>query len=239
MHVGEVMRLSYGDPNASSPRSAWLHDLFEADSRFERPVSVTVENTSNALAVLAIHELHYAEPDLVVVSVSDEGVGGGLIMEGRLRRGAHGRAMESAISVLECFLALIVIPKVRLDREDENLWTQQRLGLMAAALVVSSATSIQLRLHVDIQGEFGDGAFDQISMIDSLDLRFNRACDIFARGGSALGRALAHVSDTADPGRVVIFRLLPLRSPSLITPLDISQCNENRSCPGVRSKGSA
>lgn len=32
----------------------------------------------NALAVLAIHEVHSTDPDLVVVGVFDKGVGGGL-----------------------------------------------------------------------------------------------------------------------------------------------------------------
>ena len=60
-----------------------LHRLFEADASFGRPVPVVVENDVNALAVLAIHEIHYTDPDLVVVGVFDEGVGGGLVMDGR------------------------------------------------------------------------------------------------------------------------------------------------------------
>ena len=56
--------------------------------------SVIAENDVNALAMLTIHQIHYAVPDLVVVGVDDEGVGGGLVMDGRLRRGGNGGAME-------------------------------------------------------------------------------------------------------------------------------------------------
>ena len=76
------------------PLADKLHRLFEADPSFGQPVPVIVENDVNALAVLTIHQIHYADPDLVVVGVYDEGVGGGLVMDGRLRRGGNGRAME-------------------------------------------------------------------------------------------------------------------------------------------------
>jgi hypothetical protein len=54
----------------------------------------------NALTVLAIHAVHYTDPDLVVVGVFDEGVGGGLVMDGRLRRGDNGHAMDVGHSQL-------------------------------------------------------------------------------------------------------------------------------------------
>ena len=94
VYNGEVMPHLSDGSTPPVPLAASLHRLFEADPSFDQPVPVIVENDVNALAVLAIHQAHYAEPDLVVVGVFDEGVGGGLVMDGRLRRGGNGRAME-------------------------------------------------------------------------------------------------------------------------------------------------
>ena len=94
VYNGEVMP-HRGDSSAPPVAlAASLHRLFGADPSFGQAIPVIVENDVNALAVLAIHQAHYAESDLVVVGVFDEGVGGGLIMDGRLRRGGNGRAME-------------------------------------------------------------------------------------------------------------------------------------------------
>ena len=94
VYNGEVMPHLSDSSAPPVALAAALHRLFEADPSFGQAVPVIVENDVNALAVLAIHQTHYAEPDLVVVGVFDEGVGGGLVMDGRLRRGGNGRAME-------------------------------------------------------------------------------------------------------------------------------------------------
>ena len=94
VYNGEVMPLSHDRSRHPVPLAEKLDRLFEADPSFDRPVPVIAENDVNALAVFAIHQIHYAVPDLVVVGVFDEGVGGGLVMDGRLRRGGNGRAME-------------------------------------------------------------------------------------------------------------------------------------------------
>jgi predicted NBD/HSP70 family sugar kinase len=94
VHDGAVLPLSAGAPQPSVSLATMLRELLDADQSLGRPVPIVVENDVNALAVLAIHEEHYVESDLVVVSVFDEGIGGGLVMDGRLRRGGNGRAME-------------------------------------------------------------------------------------------------------------------------------------------------
>ena len=60
---------------------------------------------------------------------------------------------------------------------------------------------------------FGDSTLDQIGQIDSRDPRFKRAQEVFARGGAALGRALAHVSNTVNPSRVIIYLPAALAEP--------------------------
>ena len=59
-----------------------------------------------------------------------------------------------------------------------------------------------------------DGAdLDQLSRIGPGDPQFNRAYDVFARGGAALGRALAHVSNTVNPNRIIAFLPSALAEP--------------------------
>jgi predicted NBD/HSP70 family sugar kinase len=45
----------------------------------------------------------------------------------------------------------------------------------------------------------------QISEIGALDVEFERAQQAFKRSGAALGRALAHVSNTVNPNRIIMY----------------------------------
>ena len=194
------------------PLAAWLDRLFEADPHFDQPIPVMVENDVNALAVLAIHQARYAEPDLVVVGVFDEGVGGGLIMDSRLRRGGNGRAMEIGHLAVG-FRARRARTAARPEEPDleavsaglPNFYTRCWCGHFG---------------HVDtlapprrIQGMLGDLPLDQLGEIDSRDSGFGRAQAVFARSGAALGRALAHVSNTVNPSSIITYMPGPLAEP--------------------------
>jgi predicted NBD/HSP70 family sugar kinase len=201
---GQVMPLSRDRSRHPVPLAEKLNRLFEADPDFG-PIPVIVENDVNALAVLAIHEIHYTDPDLVVVGVFDEGVGGGLVMDGRLRRGDNGRAME--IGHLAVGFPPGQDPEQNLDGPEAG-----------TAYPSPAATGFRARCscgqlgHVDtlatpsrIVEAFGGGTLEQISQIDARDMEFKRAQEVFERGGAALGRALAHVSNTVNPNRVIMY----------------------------------
>jgi predicted NBD/HSP70 family sugar kinase len=201
VHKGTVMPLSRDRSGHPVPLADKLHRLFEADQSFGRPVPVIAENDVNALAVLAIHQIHYAVPDLVVIGVFDEGVGGGLVMDGRLRRGGNGRAMEIG-----------------------HLSVSFPLGQDPYAC--SPGTGFQARCscgqlgHVDtlapprrIVEEFGGGTLERIGQLNARDPEFGRAQHVFGRGGAALGRALAHVSNTVNPSRVIMYLPAALAEP--------------------------
>jgi predicted NBD/HSP70 family sugar kinase len=59
----------------------------------------------------------------------------------------------------------------------------------------------------------GDLPLDQLGEISSNDPRFKHAQAVFARSGAALGRALAHVSNTVNPSRIVTYMPSPLAQP--------------------------
>jgi predicted NBD/HSP70 family sugar kinase len=183
--------------------AAALRRLFDADTSLSQPIPVVVENDVNALAVLAIHQIHYTEPDLVVVGVFDEGVGGGLVMDGRLRRGGNGRAMEVGHLT------------VGFPTGEEGPPGTHESGLEAASARLpgfSARCSCGHFAHVDtlatpssIRGMLGDVALGQLGEIGPQDPGFNRAHDVFTYSGAALGIALAHVSNTVNPSRIIVY----------------------------------
>jgi predicted NBD/HSP70 family sugar kinase len=205
VYDGHVMPLSRDPDRHPVPLAEKLHRLFQADPGFGRPIPVIVENDANALAVLATHQVHYTDPDLVVVGVFNEGVGAGLVMDARLRRGASGRAMEIG------HLTVGVPP----GQDPE-----QNLDVLEAGAAYPSATDTGFRArctcgqrgHVDtlatpsrIVEAFGGGTLEHISGIDARDMEFKRAQEVFHRAGAALGRALAYVSNTVNPSWILMY----------------------------------
>lgn len=211
VYNGEVIPHLDDGSRSPIPLADMVRRLFDADPCFDQPVPVIVENDVNALAVLAIHEAHYAEPDLVVVSVFDEGVGGGLVMDGRLRRGGNGRAMEIG------HLA-VGFPPGQAQRPQDL----QESGSGAADAALPSfdtACSCGHFGHVDtlapprrIEGTLRR-RLDQLTEIDTRDPEFERVREVFARSGAALGRGLAHVSITVNPTRVIVYLPTALAEP--------------------------
>lgn len=202
VYNGEVMPLSRDGTRRPVLLAEKLHRLFDSDPSFARPVPVIVENDVNALAVLAIHQTHYADPDLVVVGVFNEGVGGGLVMDGRLRRGSYGRAME--IGHLD-----VVFPPGQ-DPEQEP---EAKTGFGARCGCGQRGHADTIAAPLRIAEELGGGPLERICEIGPGSPKFQRALEVFTRGGATLGRALAHVSNIVNPSRIVMYLPAPLADP--------------------------
>jgi len=201
VYNGQVMPLSRDRSSHPVPLADKLHRLFEADPGFGRPVPVIAENDVNALAVLTIHQIHYAVPDLVVVGVDDEGVGGGLVMDGRLRRGGSGGAMEIGH-----------LPVGRPLGQDPCS-PATGTGFKAPCLCGQVGHLNTLAPPRRIVEEFRGGTLEQISQINASDPESQRAQQVFKHAGAALGRALAHVSNTVNPSRVIMYLPAALADP--------------------------
>ena len=202
VHNGQVMPLSRDTSSHPVRLADKLHRLFEADPGFGRPVPVIAENDINALTVLTIHQIHYAVPDLVVVGVDDEGVGGGLAMDGRLRRGGSGGAME------------IGHLSVGFPLGHDPYSPATGTGFKAPCLCGQLGHVNTLAPPRRIVEELGGGPLEQISQINARDPEFQRAQEVFERGGAALGRALAHVSNTVNPSTVIMYLPAALAEPT-------------------------
>jgi predicted NBD/HSP70 family sugar kinase len=201
VHDGQIMPLSRDRSSHPVRLAEQLHRLFGADPGFGRPVPVIAENDVNALAVLTIHQIHYAVPDLVVVGVDDEGVGGGLVMDGRLRRGGSGGAME------------IGHLSVGFPLGEDPYSSATGTGFKARCLCGQLGHVNTLAPPRRIVEEFGGGTVEQIGQLNARDPQFRRAQHVFERGGAALGRALAHVSNTVNPSRVIMYLPAALAEP--------------------------
>jgi predicted NBD/HSP70 family sugar kinase len=201
VYDGQVMPLSRDRSTHPVRLADKLHRLFEADPSFGPPVPVIAENDVNALAVLTSHQIHYAVPDLVVVGVFDEGVGGGLVMDGRLRRGGNGRAME------------IGHLTVGFPIGEDPYSAATGTGFKARCSCGQLGHVDTLAPPCRIVEEFGGGTLRQISQLNGRDPEFQRAHGVFNRGGAALGRALMHVSNTVNPSRVIMYLPAALAEP--------------------------
>jgi predicted NBD/HSP70 family sugar kinase len=209
VYNGRVMPLIHETALQPVDLSTDLRALLETSDSVEHSVPVVVENDVNALAVLAIHEIRFVDTDLVVVSVFDEGVGGGLVMDGRVRRGGNGKAMEIG------HLAVGYPPgqergptQPRDERDDKPRGIDQFVkdpGFDDPCQCGHFGHVDTLAPPARIRGELGISVIDGACELSSDDAGFSETRNVFARSGSALGRALAHVSNTVNPSRLIVY----------------------------------
>ena len=216
---GRIMPLSGKAGQPPIDLAASVQEQFDPDPDTGQAVPIVVENDVNALAVLAIHETHYAEPDLVVVSVFDEGVGGGLVMDGRRRRGGNGKAMEIG------HLAVgfppgeepeaSYLPGAEPDDGDGNAaGPAGGAGFDGPCACGHFGHVDALATPARVRGELGIAKLDDMAGAAVGEKDYSRACGVFGRSGSALGRALAHVSNTVNPSKLIVYLPVALAEPA-------------------------
>ncbi|MDQ1745600.1 MAG: hypothetical protein QOE23_3939 [Pseudonocardiales bacterium] len=158
----------------------------------------------NALAVLATHDLEYAEPDLVVVAVLDEGVGGGLVMDGRLRRGGKGMAME--IGHLT-----VGYPAGTASHSTDDLSTHRAHPSLQGFDPCCPCGSLG---HLDafatparIRAALGVSTLTEAACSPATTPAGThcREYEVFYAAGAMLGRGLAHIVNIVNPSRLIIW----------------------------------
>jgi predicted NBD/HSP70 family sugar kinase len=203
---GEVMLVRSVNEETIDFASKLRSALSEKNSRPTGPV--LIENDVNALAVLAAREAHYTHADLVAVSVFDGGVGGGLVMDGRLRRGGNGRAMEIGHMPMSVPGDKVnpwgrsTRPKSArlpedLDDFDDPCWCGETLHVDTFAPPGRIRGQLQ-PLGVDYKTAANSPVNDPSGKI-------TEEGEIFRQAGSALGRAAAHVCNIVNPSSLIIY----------------------------------
>ncbi len=181
-----------------SPHLAWRRERLRAglERRLARPV--LVENDANGAAWA---EWRFGagrgETRLLCVTLGT-GIGGGLVLDGRLERGRHGLAGE--------FGHMVLVPGGhRCECGNRGCWEQyasgNALGRRARELVAAGAPAAGVML--DLAG--GEPA----DVVGTLVTRAARdgngaARTLLAEVGSWLGLGLANLAAALDPGTVVV-----------------------------------
>ncbi|WP_328664656.1 ROK family protein [Nocardia salmonicida] len=175
-----------------------LRELFAADGGDELLPAILVENDATCLTALIWKDLGYTVTDLAVAVVLDNGIGGGLVMDGRLRRGRSGRAMEIG------HLVVAHQPEPRtetaggLDR-DEGVAVDDPVcacGLTGHTEVYATIASVRRDLRA--------GKTETLEQA-ARRMEPEHARRVLTRSGAFLGQALAHVCNVVDPGLLVLY----------------------------------
>ncbi|MET9489778.1 ROK family protein [Nocardia sp. NPDC006630] len=168
---------------------AMLRNHFDPQHRGVVPI--LIENDINALAVHAIQWLRYQVLNLIVIGVFEHGTGGGLVMDGRVRRGSSGRAME--------------VGHLAVGRLSNGASPQSAPDMVCLCGDESGR-------HVDLVGspsrilrELGCATLDEAVLIDT-----DQAGSVFEEAGAVLGWAIQCACTTTDPSTVILYLPQPL-----------------------------
>jgi predicted NBD/HSP70 family sugar kinase len=192
---GDVVLAAYSPGSASVPLSQPLEELL--------PWPVVVENDVNALAVWATHSRRYEGTNMVLAAVFDQGVGGGLVMDGRLRRGGHGMAMEIGHLLVEP-LTVAADQNRRTPRDPSEYGFSDPCWCKEYGHVDVVATPSRIR------AELGVSSLAEVASAPCTGSDGNptREYLIFERAGAGLGRGLADAITIVNP-KELILRLPP------------------------------
>lgn len=194
-----------------APNLAWPNTSLTRAVSTATGLPAVLENDGNA-AAWAEHRHGAGAGDLLFVTVGT-GIGGGMVLDGRLRRGATGTASEIG--------HLRVVPDgLRCGCGNRGCWEAYASGSALTrrareAVAAGQATGSLLKT---MSG--GDGAMIDGSMITAAALEGDRfSGELLAEVGSWLGEGIASLLAVLDPGTVVIGGGLSDAGELILTPL--------------------
>ena len=202
-----------------------------------RGAPAVVENDANALAIHGFYDSSFTVLDVALITVFRQGVGGALILNGRLYRGFGGMAPEPGHIVVEypedqpgwsrpptpsAAAALTFGDQCRCStpgREHyghlDTLATPARIEGQLAALKRPGATGLEAISLEAISLEQAAAAPLAIPVEGSQEtLVFSPEAAVLRRAGRALGRAVADLINTLNPGELVLWLPRALAQPA-------------------------
>jgi predicted NBD/HSP70 family sugar kinase len=190
-----------------------------------KDVPVVVENDVNALAIHGYYGRSFTGNFVALVTVFQQGVGGALILDGRMYRGSHGMAPEPGHLAVE-------YPKAAGGRRPVAGAADK--GSTFEDPCLCSTETRKMYGHVDalatpsrVQGEHafrsagGKVSLERIARApravadgEEGHLLISDEAKILHRAGRALGRGLAQIVNIVNPGQIVLLLPEPLASPA-------------------------
>jgi glucokinase len=187
-----------GDTVLFSPHLAWRHASLRKDLAARLQLPLWVGNDADAAAWAEYRYGAARGADLALMITLGTGIGGGIVMAGRLQRGAHGVAGEWG--------HMRVVPDGRLCAcGNRGCWEQYAsgtaLGQTAREVATSSpAAAAQLLERVDGAAERLTGEDVAAAAADGDAL----ALELVTEVGTWLGQGIADLAAVLDPSVVVI-----------------------------------
>ncbi|HVS69271.1 MAG TPA: ROK family glucokinase [Mycobacteriales bacterium] len=181
-----------------APNLAWRNTPLHADLSRLVDLPVDIENDANA-AAWGEHRFGAGErePDTIVLTIGT-GIGGGLIIDGELRRGRFGIAGEPG--------HYRVVPGGRLCGCGNRGCLEQYCSgtaLVRAAREIARERPADAARLIELAGGHPD-AIDGPSITQAAQEGDPAAIDCFSEVGRWLGQGMADLTSILDPGRFVI-----------------------------------
>lgn len=187
-------------------------------------VPVVIENDVNALAIQRYYDRSFDGLDVALVAVFRQGIGGALIIDGRMYRGARGVAPEPGHLAVEY-------------PQDDPGWQRPptpnaATGRTFADECLCSTLERKAYGHVDtlatparIEGELASRKPDEkvsleraastpVALPSGGQLVFTEEAVVLQRAGRALGRGLTDMINIVNPGQLVLLLPEPLAFPA-------------------------
>lgn len=171
---------------------------------------VVVENDLNARAIQALYHRQFKYLDAAMVEVLDEGVGGALIIDGRIYRGGSGMAMELGHLTVEYPTAPLPPP----DRAAASDDGERSRGFADACLCDPhafghvDALATPARIRGELRVDDIQTAAETLALVPHANdpelYRLSQEGVVFRRAGTALGRGLVHVINIANPSQLLL-----------------------------------
>jgi predicted NBD/HSP70 family sugar kinase len=174
---------------------------------------VVVENDVTTLAIQAFYQGRFKYLDAAMVEVFDEGVGGALIIDGRIYRGGSGMAMEPGHLTVEYGTNLAptqlpIPPRSATADSDQPRGFADPCSCHPYKYGHVDTLATPARIRGELQVDDIEAAAETPALVPDAEhpdsYRLSREGAAFRRAGTALGRGLAQVINIINPSQLLL-----------------------------------
>jgi predicted NBD/HSP70 family sugar kinase len=177
-----------------------------------RRIPVIIDNDLNVLAAYETYNPRFPESDIAVVAVFDDGIGAGLIQDGRVYRGGQGMAGELTHSAVAVELPQPEYEETQTSNEVGESVYERSSSLPKFDDPCHCGRSRHLDCYstpVRICGQLGYDSVSDFSVLASMGSDGSplpsEVAETFKIAGQALGITLASMINMINPSRILLY----------------------------------